>query len=185
MRYPRILLAASTVLAAGLIVIATAGSGAAAPEATHSELQVSYAKNYRTLTELRAASSAAVKVVAESQRSEQLGGVPTTVTTVKVTRTISGTNPGSSIEIRQLGTSEVTGNISKLMQPGHEYLVFLVPSTGADDAAPNRYLIAGESGLYELQGNQYQFRGRDLAPGEPQKLPTSVQAGVAEAAAAR
>lgn len=184
-RYPRIFLALSTAFATGLVVIATAGSGGAAgPGSTVvpvGKLNVSQAKTYQSLAELRTAGSAVVKVVADGQKFSEVAGIPTTITTAKVSSTFWGRAPASTIEIRQLGNPQLTGDgVSKLLQPGKTYLAFIVPSAGADDAAPNRYLIVGESGLYELHGNQYLYRGRGNGPGESQKLQMSLRSGIAK-----
>ena len=100
------------------------------------------------------------------------------MTTAKVTQVLWGRNPGQAIEIRQLGNADATGeNLPKLLVPGKEYLVFLAPSTGATDAAPNRYLITGGAGLYELNGDRYDLRGGNKPPAGSPNLPTTLSTG--------
>lgn len=137
---------------------------------------------YSTFAALRADSSAIVKVTAGEQHLGEIGALPITVTSATVTKVIWGERAsGAAIEIRQLGTPEIVGNMSKILEPGAEYLVFLVPSTGADDAAPSRYLIAGDVGVYQLQGDQYVLRGGNVPPKGNNSLPATLQATTAEA----
>jgi hypothetical protein len=145
-------------------------------------LHVDYVKHYTTFAELRADSSAIVKVIAGEQSLGEIARLPTTVTSATVTKVLGGdAASGAAIEIRQLGTAEMVGNMSKVLEPGAEYLVFLIPSTGADDAAPNRYLIAGDVGVYQLQGDQYVLRGGNVPPTGANSLPPTLEATSAEA----
>ncbi|MFG1820331.1 hypothetical protein ACGFIF_41690, partial [Kribbella sp. NPDC049174] len=145
-------------------------------------LHVDYVKHYTTFAELRADSAAIVKVIAGEQILGEIARLPTTVTSATVTKVLWGeAASGAAIEIRQLGTAEMVGNMSKVLEPGAEYLVFLIPSTGADDAAPNRYLIAGDVGVYQLQGDQYVLRGGNMPPKGANSLPPTLQATSAEA----
>lgn len=145
-------------------------------------LHVDYVKHYTTFAELRADSSAVVKVIAGEQILGEIGRLPTTVTSATVTKVLWGeVGSGAAIEIRQLGTAEMVGNMSKVLEPGAQYLVFLTPSTGADDAAPDRYLIVGDVGLYQLQGDRYVLRGGNLPPKGANSLPPKLQATSAEA----
>ena len=122
--------------------------GNATSEPEH-RLHVDRVRSFATLGEVRAVSSAIVKVTTGDQSSGKIAEMPITVTQATVTKVVWGEiASGSDIEIRQLGFPGVVGNMSKIIESGKEYLVFLAPSTGADDAAPNRYLVAGDVGLY-------------------------------------
>lgn len=156
-----------------------AGSGA--PNEPEHRLYVDHVRTFETLAELREASTAIVRATAGEQRSAEISGIPTTITKLTVTNVVWGKVAGADVELRQLGVAGQLGNVSKVLESGAEYLVFLVPSTGADDAAPNRYLIAGDAGLYELQGEQYVLRGGDLPPKGRNRLPAKLVAATAEA----
>ena len=145
-------------------------------------LHVDRVRSFATLGEVRAVSSAIVNVTAGDQSSGKIANMPITVTQATVTKVVWGEiASGSDIELRQLGFPGVVGNMSKIIESGAEYLVFLAPSTGADDAAPNRYLVAGDVGLYELRGDQYVLRGGDVPPEGRSTLPANLDAATAEA----
>lgn len=158
--------------------VSQARSGAA-NEPEH-RLNVSHVQTFATLAELRTASTAIVRATAGEQSSGEISGIPTTITKLAVTKVIWGKVAGSDIELRQLGVAGQLGNASEVIESGGEYLIFLVPSTGADDGSPNRYLIAGDAGLYELQGEQYVLRGGDLPPEGRNKLPPTLVAATAD-----
>lgn len=155
-----------------------AGSGTT-DEPEH-RLNVTHVQTFATLAELRKASTAIVRATAGEQSSGEISGIPTTITKLAVTKVIWGKVAGSDIELRQLGVAGQTGNTSMMLESGAEYLIFFVPSTGADDAAPNRYLIAGDAGLYELQGDQYMLRGGDMPPEGRNSLPAAMVAATAD-----
>ncbi|WP_405065340.1 hypothetical protein OG558_25775 [Kribbella sp. NBC_01510] len=157
----------------------TVGSGAT-NEPEH-RLYVCHVQTFATFAELRAVSTAIVRATARKQSSGKIAGIPTTITKLAVTKVIWGKVAGSDVELRQLGVVGQRGNASKIVESGGEYLVFLVPSTGADDAAPNRYLVAGDAGLYELQGEWYVLRGGDLPPKGHNALPTTLDNATADA----
>jgi hypothetical protein len=156
-------------------------AGSRATSEPEHRLHVDRVRSFATLGEVRAVSSAIVKVTTGDQSSGKIGGMPITVTQATVTKVVWGEiASGSDIELRQLGFPGVVGNMSKIIESGKEYLVFLVPSTGADDAAPNRYLVAGDVGLYELQGDRYVLRGGDVPPEGRSTLPANLDAATAE-----
>ncbi|MGW5191734.1 hypothetical protein ACWEOO_21000 [Kribbella sp. NPDC004138] len=156
-----------------------AGSGT--PNEPERRLYVDHVRTFETLADLREASTAIVRATAEEQRSAEISGIPTTITKLTVTNVVWGKVAGPDVELRQLGVAGQLGNASEILESGAEYLIFLVPSTGADDAAPNRYLIAGDVGLYELHGEQYVLRGGDLPPEGRNRLPAKLVAATAEA----
>ncbi|WP_157630699.1 hypothetical protein [Kribbella catacumbae] len=144
---------------------------------------MNYIKSYSTFAALRADSSAIVKVTAGERKTSEVDGLPVTVTTATVNKVVWGELAGGPvIELRQVGNTDTVGvNTSRLLESGGEYLVFVVPSTGATDASPNRYLIAGEAGVYQLQADQYVFRGGNVPPGGSRPLPATLQGAGAEA----
>ncbi|WP_427893255.1 hypothetical protein ACQHIV_10290 [Kribbella sp. GL6] len=184
-RYKGTLLAAA--LATGAVLVLTAaglnspGDHKTAAAPAKGLIRVSYVKSYSSLTELRADSSAIVEITAGKQHPEDIAGLPVTVTTAVVKKVIWGKiSAASAIELRQVGTSSAVGeNTSKLLVPGTEYLVFVVPSTGAIDAAPDRLLITGDAGVYELRQEQYLYRGGNADPERGNSLPTALQADTA------
>jgi hypothetical protein len=192
MPYKTTILAAA--LAAGAVLVLTAagfsnsGDHQKKPsaDATRSQIRVSHVKSYSTLAGLRADSSAVVEITAGEQHPEELAGLPVTVTSASIKRVAWGEIPaGRTIELRQIGTSQVLGvDTSKLLVPGTDYLVFVVPSSGALDAAPNRFLITGDAGLYELQRDQYLYRGGNTDPNRESSLPATVQSTTMETAVA-
>ncbi|RZU19022.1 hypothetical protein EV645_1226 [Kribbella rubisoli] len=155
-----------------------AGSGAT-NEPQH-RLIANHVQAFATLAELRAVSTSIVRVIAGEQISGAVSGFPATITKLTVAKVIWGKVVGSEIELRQLGVVGQLGNTSAIVESGREYLVFLVPSTGADDAAPSRYLVAGDAGLYELQGAEYVLRGGDLPPEGRNTLPATLVAATAD-----
>jgi hypothetical protein len=184
MSYKGIILAVS--LAAGAVLVLTAAGlnnsgnrqNSPADAAVRSEIRVSYVKSYSSFTALRADSLAIVEITAAKQHPEELAGLPVTVTSATVKKVVWGEIPGgSSIEVRQVGTASVVGvNTSKLLVPGTNYLVFVVPSSGALDSAPDRYLITGDAGVYESQRGQYVYRGGNTDPDTGNSLPATLQA---------
>lgn len=157
-------------------------AGSRATSEPEHRLYVDRVRSFATLGEVRAASSAIVKLTAGEQTSGKIANIPTTITQATVTKVVWGeVASGSDIELRQVGFPGGVGNMSKIIEPGAEYLVFLAPSTGADDAAPNRYLVAGDVGLYELRGDQYVLRGGDVPPEGRSALPATLEAATAEA----
>lgn len=180
----------ATVLATGAVLVLTAaglnnsGNPHKSPlrGAVTSQIRVSHVRSYSTLAALRADSSAVLQVTATKQHPEDLAGLPVTVTSALVKRVVWGSAPTArTVELRQIGTSEVVGvDTSQLLVPGTDYLVFVVPSSGALDAAPNRLLITGDAGVYELQRSQYLYRGGNTDPTRGNSLPAMLQATTME-----
>ncbi|MFC9691518.1 hypothetical protein ACFTSF_23395 [Kribbella sp. NPDC056951] len=139
-------------------------AGAGAPRGVEHRLNVNHAQTFSTLAELRAASTAIVEGTAGEQATGEISGIPTTITRLAVTKVVWGDVTVPNIEIRQLGVAGQSGNASAILTPGTKYLVFVTPSTGADDATDDRYLVAGDAGPYELLGDQYVLRGGNRPP---------------------
>jgi hypothetical protein len=113
-----------------------------------------YARSYRGMTALRrAASSVAVLAGTAASRRTSIGGVPITITWVRVLTTLTGRRLDPTIELRQMGAAGVTG-CGPLITRSRRYLAFLQPFRLARAGAPvgDQYVtLNGPQGLLELR----------------------------------
>lgn len=101
------------------------------------------------------ASASSVAVVEPTGRSrvEYVTNIPFTVTTVRVVDSLSGTQLGGEIEIRQPGRSSVEDQA--ILQPGGRYLAYLEPFMLEPGKVvnPSEFVITGGgAGLYASTG---------------------------------
>jgi hypothetical protein len=161
---------ARTCIGLGLVAAALplGGCGSTPPAPSEPDrrapaLHVSRVKDYDTTHELRQDSTAIIIGTAVSAEPGDLSGVTTTVTSVRVERTLWGSTPSQVLRIQQLGnTSMALPDTSKILTTGERYLLFVTPfhMTPKDDTG--LYLITGERGVWESRSSgRYVLVGGD------------------------
>lgn len=74
-----------------------------------------------------------------------------TVTVVEAPKSDAAHAPGTSVVVRQIGSSGQPGP-AELLSPGKTYLLYLTPSGLSGDLASQFYVTGGTAGLYEAAG---------------------------------
>lgn len=125
-------------------------------------LHVSHVKVYGSLSELGSDSTAVAMVTAQIQRvvpadAAGVGPVPATLSTVQVDRVLVGKalNPGMQVVVRQLGTGQEGGDVSDILLPGRQYLLFLHAFEFTKGQPTGEYTITGDAGAYLVQDGQF------------------------------
>jgi hypothetical protein len=157
--------------AVAVTVMATACANPPAPPPEKPVLHMSRVDSFDSVAEMRAASTAVVRVTAGSARPADLHDVSMTVTEVSVDKVVAGAMPDTKLRITQFGSPEVSSpDTSKLLVEGRRYLLFVKPYviSGADTG---QFLITGDQGAYELGSGGYRLTG---APGA--KIPATLPA---------
>jgi hypothetical protein len=111
-------------------------------------------KLYHSVSELATdSSSVAVVSATGTQRVETVDGdIPFTVTTVNVKQVLGGVDIGTTVDVRQLGSSGAPGEVP-LMQSGHTYVVYLAPFHFTPGDSTGQWTIVGAgAGLFEMSG---------------------------------
>ncbi|MFE9748149.1 hypothetical protein ACFYOT_24860 [Saccharothrix saharensis] len=154
------------------------------PEERKPELHFSLsssAKNYHSFEALGADSAVVVEATAGSATNEELSGIPTTVTEVRVDRVIAGRATSDTLPVLQFGDASVLSpETSSLLREGHRYLLFLHAHQLTPGVDTGRFLITGDQGAYELADGRY-----DLIGAPSSALPRSLTAEDAVAIAQR
>jgi hypothetical protein len=129
--------------------------GVRSSETTVGGIVCDQAVAYRSLSALRrAASSVAVLAPTTSTRRTSLGGLPITITRVRVQETLAGKRLARTILLRQTGApgTALTG-CGQLVAAGRRYLAYLTPFRlhHGDQPVSGQYTVVGASqGLFEL-----------------------------------
>ena len=132
----------------------TSESNETVPNETVGNDDLSRAKQYSSLDEIRrAATVVAVVRTEDSQSIEMVGRVPFTVTAVTVLTPVGGSaEVGTTLLIRQTGAGE-SFTSTPLLSPGTEYLLFLKPFTFMDGDSTGQWVVIGvNDGMYEKLG---------------------------------
>jgi hypothetical protein len=114
----------------------------------------SAAKEYSSLGQLKAGSTAVIRVTATAASSVVPAAVgsdiPATVTQVTVDKVLWGNDGGATtLGIRQLGsTTTVSDDFSPLLQAGKSYVLFTTPFVQNGQAVAGQYVIVGDAGEY-------------------------------------
>ncbi len=129
---------------------------ATAPTYT-SHIDCDSAISYGSLRALgRAASSIAVLAPTAAKRTLSMGGVPITITRVRVLETLAGKPLATTIKLRQTGSSAVipSGACEPLVSSGRRYLAYLAPFTlrpGGEQIDGQYVIVGGSQGLFVLR----------------------------------
>lgn len=161
-RHPSLIGECAAVLAVGLVV-SLASCGSSADQQT-AHIEDARLKGYDSIDALAHDATAVVLIEATAKTSEgSNGGIPFTVSTVRVDQVLRGSVTGSTtVDIRQLGTRNSNLGYA-LVRAEQRYVAFLVSYRFPEDEQPE-WLIVGESaGLFELNGNAVTKVDRDVA----------------------
>ena len=151
------------------------GCTAAAPATRSSKesISVSRAVTYDSIADLRRDSDDVVIVTAGAATHGAINGLPVTITSVSVSRSILG--GGTSFEVQQIGSATVLSPMtSPLLQSGDQYLLFLTRFRWSPDRPTDRFVITGDQGIYELKHGQFVNVAWDS------KLPGTVPEGMVD-----
>lgn len=117
-----------------------------------------------SLEELVEASDVTTVGVADGQAVQSQHGVPFTITDMQVQQSSKRDLVGSTIQIRQTGSSKVfVPELTKLLEPGEEYVLLL--SLIDDPGAAGQYLITFEQGAWMNNGDGFTSLSSDPPPG--------------------
>jgi hypothetical protein len=151
---------------------AAADNRTAQPE-TATGLHVSRIKDYKSIAELKAASTAVVRATVASSTVEKLNDLPITISTVEVRKTLWGQVPSETLAILQVGDeSMVPHDTGAILSKGREYLLFVTPYHLTPNDNTGRYVITGDQGNFVLdsKGDSFAFAGAGNPPGLPRSL---------------
>ena len=156
-------------LAAGVVAIVVGCGSNTAASSTHG-IQLSRAKSYTSVRQLAADSTLVVIGSATANvRIETINNIPFTVTSITVSRVLKGSWTGTSLAVRQTGsTSDPVGG-SPLVSPGETYLLFLQPFVGVPGTSGQFVVVGVAAGLFRVNG-QFAYR---LDPESP-SLPATI-----------
>jgi len=135
---------------------------------------VSRAKDYRTMAELKADSTAIIVGTAGASTVQEVDGIQFTVTDVRVSKVLWGKAASQVVAIKQLGGPELlSADTSRILASGSEYIAFVQPFHMTPGDTTGQYLVTGDRGLYKLdrKTRQYAFEG-----GSESSLPLQIPA---------
>jgi hypothetical protein len=156
-----------TRLSLGLASVAVAGValGAAASALTSSAQHGTYRpphldgtreRMFSSLRSLAGASDAIVVATARSSTTSDEGGIPVTVTSVDVARTLRGSVAGTTIPIHQLGAPGDALEGVPVLQSGKTYLLFLTRFHYVPGDDTGQYVATGNpAGIFLQDGGKY------------------------------
>lgn len=135
-------------------------------------LHASLVRDYADLGSLERDSTAIVKASPTTSRIIDLNGIPATVTTMSITRVISGAVPSDSIPVLQIGQQGMSlEDTSKIVRRDRDYLMFVKPYHLTPGDSTGLYIITGERGIYEYDKVSARYR---FAGGHSDHLPESL-----------
>jgi hypothetical protein len=147
-------------IASATVAVAASGHdhryGAERSQDTTRQIVCDQAVTYRSLTALgRAASSVAVIAPTDVTRRTSIGGVPFTITRVRVQETIAGSRLAHTVLLRQTGApGAILTGCGQLVSSGRRYLAYLTPFRLRHGGPPvfRQYsVVGGSQGLFELR----------------------------------
>jgi hypothetical protein len=153
MRIPRNVSTLSCALVTVTLILIATGCGQTSVGHDHAQhIDVSYAKTYSSLSELRR-SATTVVLIRPTGRTKivHIGKVPFTVATVEVVEQVAGVHVPHFFALRQLGSSSDNFSYS-LVAAGKVYLAYIQHFTTLKGPVGNQYVIIG--------GSQGLFRSR-------------------------
>lgn len=160
------------------------GDSSASSAQRESDISVSRLKDYASFADLRADSTAVVRVVAkDNAHIERVDGLPFTVTPTRVERVIWGKVDSSVLMVRQLGDPAMgVAETGPVLTAQRAYLLFVTPFAFSDNKPTGQYVVTGNQGLYvfDEKRSAFVFAGA----GQP-SLPTTLAATEAESAVLR
>ncbi|MFI9643086.1 hypothetical protein ACIG87_24045 [Micromonospora sp. NPDC051925] len=171
-----------------LVVIAAAllagcgsapGSEIAAQPEGQTDLSASRVKDYATLAELRAQSTAIVRGTVESSTRDKLEDLPVTISKVRVREVLWGKVSSDVLAVQQVGDETMKlHDTGAILAKDREYLLFVQPFQLKPGELTGRWLITGDQGTFarSSDGHTFQFAGA----GDPPELPRTVSATAVE-----
>lgn len=172
---------ALVVVAAALLAgcgSAPGGEIAAQPEG-QTELSASRVKDYTSLAELRAESTAIIRGTVESSTRDKLEDLPVTISKVRVREVLWGKVPSDVLAVQQAGDETMQlHDTGEILAKDREYLLFVKPFELKPGEHTGRWLITGDQGTFARSndGSTFQFAGA----GSPPELPKTLRATAVE-----
>ena len=181
-------LATVALLVAAVVLVAAGGGRSHSARAT-GHLYASQAKQYTSLAQLtQDATSVAVIQSTGAAKTETDGGIPWTITTMRVIRLVAGSALPSTLDLRQAGDGTTVGY--PVVSTGNLYLAYVQPfelQPGVQASTGQFVAIGGLQGLFEQSGTRVPGDSTSaFAPVTPgsDSLPANVSIADATAAAA-
>ena len=161
-------------IAVGGLLVALAGCGSHTAHATATEvIEASRAHYYSSVTELGRDSTLVAMIRPTGQTTvEQIGGIPFTISTVAVQRTIKGRSSSTTLRLRETGSNTTVGDVDPLVSKGRTYVAFMQPFELTPGKATGQWVLTGAgAGLFSLTGSTM----TKLDPESPQ-IPSTLSA---------
>ncbi|MFG1803072.1 hypothetical protein ACGFI4_23300 [Micromonospora carbonacea] len=172
---------ALVVVAAALLAgcgSASDGGSAAQPEG-QTELSASRVKDYASLAELRAESTAIVRGTVESSTGDKLNDLPVTISKLRVKKVLWGKVPSDVLAVQQAGDETMKlHDTGAILAKDREYLLFVKPFQLTPGKDTGRWLITGDQGTFARSddGVTFEFAGA----GDPPELPRTLRVTAVE-----
>ncbi|MGI8682559.1 MAG: hypothetical protein ACR2JO_10640 [Mycobacteriales bacterium] len=159
---------AKLVFIVGAAVLVCAGCGNAHPGASRQpqtnpsghQVEVSRAKSYQTMSELRKDATAVLRVTATAHRkstpADQAGQGPlrAILTTVHVDKVISGALASGTVQIRQFSPGGASDEFPLLLAAGQAYYLYVMPFEFVrGHPIPGIYVVVGDVGQFHVEGD--------------------------------
>ena len=149
-----------------MLVACSSGAGSATDQPPSQHVEGDQAVAYSDVADLTAASTAVILATAtnaqvlEAADADGTSGLKSTITTLNVTKVVSGTFPAGTVKLRELGDVRSAANdVSPFLKSGTQYVMFIVPFHFSDGKDTGEYVLTDGSTLYTSDGSQATFAG--------------------------